>query len=111
MGWSESIPKSWYRLRKIDKYNLTNCYRSFYYCRSKKCIYRVPRGFEPTVQIKPILIDGKFAYKFQPCCEWPFTFSIDRDKLIEILKTQLKGESDFVDLDDLDDVDLEKYIE
>jgi len=111
MGWSVSIPKTWHRLRKIDKYDLRNCYYTYYYCRSKKRIICVPRGFEPTVTIKPILRDEKRVYKFRTSCEWSFSFIVDRDKLIEILKTQLQDESLFVDLDDFDDVDLEKYIE
>ena len=56
--------------------------------------------------MKPILVDGKYVYEISPCCDW--SSYIDRDKLINILKTELKGESLPVYLDDLDDVDLEK---
>ena len=86
MGFSVSIPKSWYRLRKIDGYDLTNCYYKHYYCRSKKRIYRVCREFfETSVVIKPILVDEKFVYKFWTY--WDESFSIDHDRLIDILKT------------------------
>ena len=34
-------------------------------------------------------------------------FSIDRDRMIEILKTQLKDESLFVDLEEFEDVELD----
>ena len=109
MGQSESIPKSWYQLKRTDRYNLVDCYYKYYYCRSKKRIIRVPRGFERTVTMKPILVDGQYVYEISPCCTW--SSYIDRDKLINILKTDLKGESLPVYLDDFDDVDLEKYIE
>ena len=107
MGYSDSIPKSWYRLRKIDGYDLVGCHYRYYYCRSKKCIYRVCREFfETSVVINPILVDGKFVYKFWTY--WDESFSIDHDRLIDILKTELKKESSFVLLDDLDDVELER---
>ena len=107
MGFSVLIPKSWYRLIKIDGYDLVGCHYRYYYCRSKKRIIRVCRQvFEPSVVIKPILVDGKFVYKFWTY--WDESFSIDHDRLIDILKTELKGESLPVYLDDLDDVDLER---
>ena len=52
MGWSVSIPKSWYYLKKIDKYDLTGCYYIHYYCRSKKGIYRVNEKDETVALIK-----------------------------------------------------------
>ena len=105
MGFSVSIPKSWYRLRTIDGYNLVGCLYRYYYCRSKKRIIRVSRKvIEPDVLIKPILVNGKFVDKFWTY--WNQSFSIDHDRLIDILKTELKGESLPVYLDDLDDVEL-----
>ena len=110
MGYFVSIPKHGIVWIKTDTYDLTGCYNRHYYCRSKKRFICVPNSiFEPNVQIKPILVDGKYVYRIWKYWDW--SFYIDRDKLIDVLKTQLKGESIFVDIDDFEDVDQEKYTE
>ena len=107
MGYSTSIPKSWYQLKIIGERDLTHCYYKHYYCRSKKRIYRIDNdGLR--WRIKPSYRDGDFIYGIQIGTGRYESISIHRDKLIDILKTKLKGESYFVDLDDLDDVELDK---
>ena len=100
MGWSVSIPKTWYLLTKVDQYDLTNSYFKHYYCRSKKRIYRVNEKEGTRTEIEPRLYDGEYRYVIRPYFNQFLSF--DRETLIDSLKTQLKGESDFVDLDDLE---------